>query len=345
MLIDERIEPKNELLGKLDRIPLGRMYPAAFRALMRLQVWFTGHTHELMLDFGTRAQGVITRHAVDGQLDGTAAFTVQSELTRLWGDTWMQWTADFKQARWEAGMIAFGVGAVYHDRLLLPALNPPVAEATSPQMDGKSARQFRGNAIEEAVSDGVYDPQLRILLDAAEQLIYPSGLNLSGAIWKIDRATRDGISTVLLNGVQSGDSAWNIAKNLEQFLGAGQDCPRWASQRLYGLTASERSTSAAGLMTGENCAGQGVSYNALRLARTELQKVHNLATDMQMQAQPWVQEEQIHLSAAHPETDICDDVVSGGRDGQGIYEVGEIQLPLHPNCLCYKTAVLMPEKE
>jgi len=98
-------------------------------------------------------------------------------------------------------------------------------------------------------------------------------------------------------------------------------------------------------LRGDACNGSGVSYNALRLARTEIQKIHSLATDRMMAKQPWVQEEQIHLSAAHPETDICDDTAQGGRDGKGIYSVGEIELPLHPNCLCYKTAVLMSESD
>lgn len=100
-----------------------------------------------------------------------------------------------------------------------------------------------------------------------------------------------------------------------------------------------------GLITGSNCDGQGVSYNALRLARTEIQKAHALATDRVMRNSPWVEKEKVNLSAQHPEADICDDVVSGGEEGEGIYEKGEIELPLHPNCLCYKTAVLMAEKD
>ena len=99
------------------------------------------------------------------------------------------------------------------------------------------------------------------------------------------------------------------------------------------------------MLRGDACDGTGVSYNALRLARTEIQKAHALATDRILASQPWVEKEKIHLSAAHPGTDICDDVVSGGEKGEGIYDVGTIELPLHPNCLCYKTAVLMEEAQ
>lgn len=339
MLIEERIQ-KQKLLGRLDGVPLGKMYEASFKAMMRLQIYFTGRTHELLLEFRDKAQSAILRKGgKDGVLDGAAALSLQSSLVNLWGNIWADWTQEFQQVRGEAGMIAFGVMAVFHDRLLLPALED------APQKIGEGAR-FRGNEIAESVVDGVFKPQLRILLDVAEQYLYGDALNLSGRIWRIDREARDGIFAVLLNGIQKGDSAWNIAKELEQFLGAGQDCPRWTSTRLYGRNKSEiASGDTTGLLSGNACDGSGVSYNALRLARTELQKVHNLATDRMMAQQPWVLEEQIHLSAAHAEQDICDDTVSGGREGEGIYEKGEIELPLHPNCLCYKIAVLMPEKE
>ena len=94
-----------------------------------------------------------------------------------------------------------------------------------------------------------------------------------------------------------------------------------------------------GLYSGSACAGQGVAYNALRMARTEIQYVHGQATDYAMAKMPWIDEERIYLSRAHPEPDICDDVVNGGRGGKGIYPVGTIVLPLHPHCLCGKEAL------
>ena len=47
------------------------------------------------------------------------------------------------------------------------------------------------------MTDGVYDPQLRMLLDVAEQYLYGDSLNLSGRIWRIDRETREGINVVI----------------------------------------------------------------------------------------------------------------------------------------------------
>jgi len=227
----------------------------------------------------------------------------------------------------EAGSIPFGVMAVFHERMVIPAV---------------SGQQ---SAVSESVSDGVFSPQLEILLNASSNYLYGDSLNLSQRIWRIDREARDGITSILLNGIANQSSAWDMAQQLEQYLGANEDCPRWTSTRLYGKTKGQiAGGDRGGLLSGTECDGSGVSYNALRLARTEIQKMHALATDRALMSQPWVEKEQIHLSAAHPEEDICDETVKGGEDGSGVYTVGSIELPLHPNCLCYKTAVLMGEK-
>jgi len=88
-----------------------------------------------------------------------------------------------------------------------------------------------------------------------------------------------------------------------------------------------------------------VAYNALRLARNEYQIIHGMATDDVMQALPFVEQEQISLSPSHPERDRCDEVVTGGEGGRGIYPKGTIQLPIHVQCLCIKTAVLIKPAE
>jgi hypothetical protein len=331
-----------KLLDQLDKVPLGRMYYASFKAEMRLQVYFIGKTHELILDFNRKAQAAILRHGGKEQvLDGASGFAVQSELLRAWGDTWSQWQAEFQQARREAGMIAFGVEAVFHERLIRPLTTK---DTKGTKEEGIASTGERRLAMTERVIDGVFDPQLRILLEIAAQFLYGDSANLSERIWRIDRETRDGINQVLMNGITNGSSAWDIAKLLETFLGAGEDCPRWSSTRLYGLTAKDKLTSMTGLLSGDACDGRGVSYNALRLARTEIQKMHALATDRMMMQQPWVEMEQLHLSQSHPETDECDDIVKGGDNGDGIYPKGRIELPIHPNCFCFKTAVLMDEK-
>jgi hypothetical protein len=317
-----------KMIEQLDSIPLTRMYQASFKAVVRLHLYFTGRTHELFSEFSTKAQAMILRKGGRDQvIDGTDGYIIQTELVKLWGDTFTAWSEEFQSVRREAVSIPFGVMAVAHERLVRPVVSGQLS------------------VVSERVEDGVFSPQLGTLLNAAEQYLYGDSLNLSQRIWRIDRDARDGITNVLLNGISTGDSAWNIAQQLEQYLGANQDCPRWTSTRLYGRTKTQIAQGDTTGLVSSPCDGRGVSYNALRLARTEIQKAHALATDRILLSQPWVEKEQIHLSAAHPETDICDDTVQGGHDGKGIYAVGDIELPLHPNCLCYKTAVLMEEKE
>lgn len=325
-----------KLIEQLDQIPLGRMYQASFKAVVRLHLFFTGLTHEMILEFNKKAQVLIFKQAGRDQvLDGASGLAVQTRLLAMWGTMFEEWTAEFEKARVEAASIPFGVMAVAHERLVLPVTS-----------DQSSVISDQSSVISEAVQDGVFDPQLNALLNAAAEHLYGDSLNLSQRIWRVDREAQDGITTVLMNGISNGDSAWDIAQQLEQFLGANQDCPRWTSTRLYGRTKSEIAAGdVTGLLRGDECDGRGVAYNALRLARTEIQKAHALATDKILMSQPWVENEKIHLSAAHPKADICDDTVQAGEKGQGIYKVGTIELPLHPECLCYKTAVLMDEKD
>lgn len=328
----------NELVQQLEKIPLGRMYQASQKAMVRMHLFFTGETQRTLLDFGQKGRGIILKHADgDGKVDGIQGYAAQQELMSAWGDVVSRWTVDLGKLRKEAAAIPFGVMGMMHQRLIMP-----IASAIS-VAEGRT--MVRPYALHESVNGGVFDPQLQRLLDVSAEYLYGDGLNLSGRIWKMDREARDGINAVVMNGVANKASAWDMAKQLEEFLGASEDCPRWTSTRLYGRTKSEiASGDLGGLLSGDACDGSGVAYKALRLARTELQRIHALATDRILAEQPWVQMEQCNLSAAHPESDECDDVVTGGENGDGIYPVGTIEYPLHPNCLCYKTSVMMDQK-
>lgn len=351
-----------ELIAQLDKVPLGRMYQASFKAVVRLHLYFTGRTHELFLQFTKEAKAIIMDQAGKDQvLDGSSGFAAQSDILKAWGDTFNVWRGELDAARVEAASIPFGVLAVAHERMVLPRMKDEggrLNEAASTASGLPLSAQREWN---EAVQDGVFSPQLNILLNAGAEHLYGDSLNLSARVWNIDREARDGINAVLMKGIANSDSAWNVAKELEQYLGTDADCPRWTTTRLYGLTKTDIArgdttgllTNPKGLMKGSlawasednPCSSKGVSYNALRLARTEIQKAHALATDKILASQPWVENEQINTSPSHGEPDECDDVAKGGEKSDGIYPVGTIELPLHPNCLCFKTAVLMNEKE
>lgn len=311
-------------------IPTARLYRAQFVATARLQLWFTAETHRLIATFAERMRGSVTSYAnKEGTFDTLDGYRLQQRLIGLWGDTLTEWTKIFQGAREVAATLPFGGLSEFHARLI------STTEIT------ESTELFEARAPE-----GVFDPQIQILLNAAAEYLYGDGLTLSGRIWRMDRETRDGMTQAISLAISEGKSAWQLANELEQFLGADADCPRWTSTRLYGRTKAQiAGGDMTGLITNPNCDGQGVAYKALRLARNEIQKVHAMATDRVMQNSPWVEKEKINLSAQHPEKDICDEIVAGGEKGEGVYEKGSIELPLHVLCLCFKTAVLMDEKK
>ena len=71
-----------------------------------------------------------------------------------------------------------------------------------------------------------------------------------------------------------------------------------------------------------------------------------MATDRLFAAMPWVEQEQVVLSPSHPPIECaCPDVAGGGKKGDGVYPKGEIILPIHVQCLCFKEAVLMDDRE
>lgn len=355
IVLNEKKSKSAELIAQLEKVPLGRMYQASFKAVVRLHLYFTGRTHELFLNFTKEAKAIIMDQAGKDQvLDGSSGFAAQSEILKAWGDTFNVWRGELERARIEAASIPFGVMAVAHERLVMPA----ISDQRLAESEGLKAKSQE--LIAESVQDGVFSPQLSVLLNAASEHLYGDSLNLSARIWNIDREARDGINAVLMQGIANSDSAWNVAKKLEEYLGTDADCPRWTTTRLYGLTKTDIArgdttgllTNPKGLMKGSlawasednPCSSRGVSYNALRLARTEIQKAHALATDKILASQPWVENEQINTSPSHGEPDECDEVAKGGEKNDGVYPVGTIELPLHPNCLCFKTAVLMDEK-
>lgn len=321
------VVPFEEARAKTVRdIPVSKAEIAQQAALMRLQLYFIGSTHELLGDFASAARAVILANAgEDGQLDAGEAYTAQQSLLDLWEKTFMDaWLPLFQAARREAASIPFGTLALYQEKLVKPKVKKFQEQEASP----------------------VFEPQLQALIDAANQRIYADGLQLSSRIWRLDRDARGGINRTLMGAISEGKSAWQTAQDLEQFLGASSDCPRWTSTRLYTLSKKDiASGDRRGLKTGQECLGQGVSYNALRLARTEIQAVHHEAGRQIMAVQPWIEKEKINLSPAHPKEDICDEVVTGGENGDGVYPKGTIILPLHPHCLCYATAVLQDEAE
>src|SRR3989304_7546505 len=99
-----------ELISQLDKIALGRMYQASFKAVIRLQLFFTGRTHELILDFSEKTQALILKKAGKEQvLDGTSGYSVQTEMLKMWGDLFKEWQEELQAGGGGGGGMPFGV--------------------------------------------------------------------------------------------------------------------------------------------------------------------------------------------------------------------------------------------
>lgn len=164
------------------------------------------------------------------------------------------------------------------------------------------------------------------------------GYNLSDRIWRLKTYTERSILDVVFQGIENGMSAVELSKAVEHFLlGRG---PAWTT----GVKPS---------VTGRGT----VSYNALRLARTEInQAYHNMQKNLAMD-NPLLIGQKWNLSNSHPHdwgpsdaymgyNEICEYKAYADHSGlgPGVYSPGEAP-PDHPNGLCYLTSVWKPVEE
>lgn len=134
-----------------------------------------------------------------------------------------------------------------------------------------------------------------------------NGIPLSAQVWKTQHLSSGLVHRKVNNGLLLGHSAKRIAKDVR------------------------------GLVD-PNTPG-GVSYAAMRLARTEINNAYKTAQERRYQDEPWNRGMQWHLSGSHPTPDICNKYAErDGGLGPGVYAFGD-RPRSHPNCLCYMTPV------
>lgn len=295
------------------------------RALMRLVLRVQAETHGLLRAFYDDAVAVINQSVdSDGLVDGMALVQRIPALEVGFRAAMSLWKALFEKAREQAASIPFGGLVVAHNAYFASFDESRLEERTIDSRDVDTVVRLWQGRRDRALAAGA-------------QRIGGDGLQLSQRIWRLEGEGLQWIRSTLSMAMAERTSARELAKLLEPALGAGQDCPRWSMQRLYGMTAVERMKSGEGLISGSDCNGRGVSYNALRLARTELQYAHHAMASEIYANSPWVTGKWVRLSATHPKSDICDGLAAGGP-----YEARDALIPAHPNCLCYYEAAVMP---
>jgi len=309
---------------------------AAQRALLRLQVRVTGEIQRLvgelqrwLIDAATRAIGA------DGVADTGELLGVANDLAGRWATLMRRFRLLLENARKEAAGIPFGVLVVMHNRFM--ASTSSATEGRNVSQETLTERVIGAQELGSLIQ--LWERRRERALAAAAQRIYGDGFNLSGRIWRFERDGLTQIRATLTQAMMERTNAADLARLLEGALGAGLNCPRWTMERLYRMTPSDRMADQRGLLRGDECRGQGVAYNALRMARNEIQIAHHRMVDEIYRNAPWVEGVYIRLSPGHPETDICDEYASGGP-----YRVGEVQLPLHVQCMCRQEAAVMPRE-
>jgi hypothetical protein len=156
--------------------------------------------------------------------------------------------------------------------------------------------------------------------DPLHRWVDPNGYRLSDRVWQGSVRTRMKIDAIVSEGIRNGDTALDIAARLERFL--RPDRAPLRTKRPYGTDAS---------------------FDAMRLARSEVGRAFSWSTLVAARANPYVASMNYNLSPAHPKIDICDDLASGSP-----YPLDACPVPIessHPHCLCYLTANVRPLAE
>jgi hypothetical protein len=185
-------------------------------------------------------------------------------------------------------------------------------------------RMARGNPFTRARSmvREQFRPNPLARYDPPHLWVDPNGYRLSDRIWNTTTTTRNRLNLFLDEVIRDGRGAASIARELEQFLVPGRSLVR--TRAPYGTDAS---------------------FDAMRIARTEITRAHAQAAEMSAAMNPFVQGLRWNLSGSHPRTDICDTNAAGGANGDGVYPLGAVKptLPAHPHCLCYWSNVMISD--
>lgn len=180
---------------------------------------------------------------------------------------------------------------------------------------------YRNPFAASRVSEQLFRPNPLAQYDPPHLWVDPNGYRLSDRIWNTADNTRRRLDAFLSDSVAQGRGAASIARDLEIFLQPGRALQR--TNKPYGTDAS---------------------FDAMRLARTEIAHAHAQATQASAAMNPFVQGVKWNLSGSHPKPDICDDNAAGGPNGDGTYDLGSAPtLPAHSSCLCFFTQVLVED--
>jgi hypothetical protein len=171
--------------------------------------------------------------------------------------------------------------------------------------------------------------------------IAEDGLQLSDRIWRIDTATRDGITRSIERAVIQGHSASQAARDM---LSQGIGVPAELQAKINAANAAGISKSVRDQMIADD--ESGALYNAQRLMRTEINRAHGEAYMAGGEGHPDFGGWRYLLSPAHPKPDICDLLSTQNLYGlgPGVYPSrARTPWPAHPDTLSFIVIVFKDE--
>lgn len=308
------------------KIPLRRLHRLHSQALARLTLRTFGEVHRILAPEQAWLTAQVTAAAdAEGNAEPLQLVGLLGQWEPRWKAAIRRYSQLLEAAREQAASLPFGVLVVEHNAMMA-GVRRPVEEVLTPADVAPIVR--------------LWQQRRAMALQAAQTRVYGDGLQLSQRIWRLEAGGLERVRAQLALGMTERTNAWQLATRLQGELGADANFPRWVWSRLYGMTPGTRATSAAGLLRGPEGGGQGIAYNALRLARNELQHAnHAVATEIATH-NPAVTGRYTVLSPGHPQVDICDEYAAGGP-----YDKTEEILPLHPQCMCCYKNALMPKAQ
>lgn len=155
---------------------------------------------------------------------------------------------------------------------------------------------------------------------------HTKGMKLSDRIWQQGEKSRQAIQNILAEAVATGQSAIKTAKLLQQYV------------RKDAVTLVEDYPDMMKRL--QNKIPKDISYEALRLARSETSKAYWKGVIESARNSPSYKGVKWILSSSHPLADICDAYADHDEGlGRGVYAPGSEPEYPHPNCLCTIVAV------
>lgn len=179
--------------------------------------------------------------------------------------------------------------------------------------DVRAALLGRARLIGEQAGDRLFEPNPLAEYEFAHTWVDPNGYVLSQRIWRNGFETRRKLDDLMYDLIRQGVGAEEIARRVEQFLLPGRAKIR--TDKPYGSDAS---------------------YDAMRLARTEIARAHNQASWVSAYLNPYV--DQVRARRSPNGSLTCRVCLghAGPVGGEGIvYPVTSANIPpWHPHCMC-----------